>query len=198
MINFPYNIICVDTETTSLSFVDGDIIELSLYSINNEVQKTWCIKPTNYEAISMDALRVNGHKLEDLKHETKYGKETYQDPKKVIVEIENWMMELGCTREETCLVGHNVGFDKTMMEQFWKKCGSEDSFPFGRRVLDTMQFEILLDIASENKRDSYSLASTIKKYGIKNDKAHTAAADTKVTKEVFVKQIEYLASLLKK
>ena len=38
--------------------------------------------------------------------------------------------------------------------------------------------------------EGYSLNNLIKKYGVKNDKAHTAAADVKATKEVLMKQIE--------
>lgn len=195
---FKYQLIAVDCESTGLSYVENDIIELSLLRLNDDVQKTWCIEPMNFATISADALRVNGHKLEDIKHETKYGKETYQDPHKVIAEIENWLMEANCSREEVFLIGQNVSFDYNMMLQLWKKCGAEDSFPFGRRILDTMQFEVLMDLAKGTKSESYSLSSIIKKYGIKNDKAHTAAADTRAAKEVFVKQLELLKSLLSK
>ena len=38
----------------------------------------------------------------------------------------------------------------------------------------------------------------IKKYGVVNTKAHTAAADTLATKEVFLKQVEYFKKLLNK
>jgi DNA polymerase III alpha subunit (gram-positive type) len=193
-----YELFVVDCEATGLSFFDHDIIELSIMRISDETQRTWLIKPLNFATISADALRVNGHKLEDITHQTAYGKENYKDPHKVIVEIENWMMDTGCAREEVFTVGQNVSFDLNMMQQMWKKCGAEDSFPFGRRMLDTMQFEILLDLANETRRDSYSLSSIIKKYGIKNEKAHTAAADVKATKEVFVKQLNYLKSILPK
>ena len=196
--NFHYQLFVCDTETTGLDPYQNDIIELSLLRLNDEVQKTWHIKPINVSNISADALRVNGHKLEDITHQTKYGKDTYQDPHKVIVEIENWIMESGASREDVMLIGQNIAFDKNMLEQLWKKCNADDSFPFGRRILDTMQFEVLMDLAKETKSESYSLSSIIKKYGIKNDKAHTAAADVKATKELFIKQIELLQSMLAK
>lgn len=196
--NFHYQLFVCDTETTGLDPYQNDIIELSLLRLNDEVQKTWHIKPINVSNISTDALRVNGHKLEDITHQTKYGKDTYQDPHKVIVEIENWIMESGASREDVMLIGQNIAFDKNMLEQLWKKCNADDSFPFGRRILDTMQFEVLMDLAKETKSESYSLSSIIKKYGIKNDKAHTAAADVKATKELFIKQIELLQSMLAK
>ena len=52
----------------------------------------------------------------------------------------------------------------------------------------------MIDIISveSNLSESYSLSSLIKKHGIKNQKAHSAAADTKATQELFLKQIEYL------
>lgn len=198
MMNFHYDLYVADTETTGLDFEKNDIIELSLFRLSDDVQKTWLVKPFNFDTISPDAMRVNGHKIEDVTHQTKYGKDSYLEPSRVVVEVENWIMQQGYSRECVFLIGQNIQFDYNMMQKMWKKCGAEDSFPFGRRMLDTMQFEIFMDIAQETRRDSYSLGSIIKKYGIKNDKAHSAAADTKATKELFVKQLSSLQSLLKK
>lgn len=192
-----YSFYVCDCETTGFSFTKNDVIEVSILRISDGAQKTWCIKPINTENISSDALRVNGHKLEDLLHQTKIGKDTYLDAKKVIVEIENWLMEDNLSSENRVLIGQNIQFDKNMLEHLWVKCDALDSFPFGRRMIDTMQFELLMDLAKGTSSDSYSLSSIIKKYGIKNEKAHTAAADVKATKEVFVKQVELLKSLIK-
>lgn len=189
-------IVC-DVETTGTDFVKNDVIEISMIKLSNGDQRTWCLAPTNKDTISTDALRVNGHKIEDLLHKTKYGIDTYKDPAKVIVEIENWLMEENISTENTWLIGYNVSFDRNMLEQLWSKCNAMDSFPFGRRIIDSMQFEVLMDLASDTKRDSYSLNATIKKYGIKNEKAHSAAADTKATQELFVKQLDAIKKLLK-
>lgn len=188
----------IDTETTGLSFVDNDVIEVSILRLSDNEQKTWCIKPINNKNITSDSLRINGHKLEDLLHQTKFGKDTYLEPSKVIIEIENWLAEDNLPAENRMMVGQNISFDKYMLENLWKKCEAHDSFPFGRRMLDTMQFEIFMDLAAETKSESYSLNSIIKKYGIKNEKAHTAAADVKATKEVFVKQLEIIKKLITK
>jgi DNA polymerase III epsilon subunit-like protein len=193
-----YVIYIADTETTGLDFINHDIIELSIYRLNDHVQKTWCLKPLNQESIDAGALRVNGHKLEDLKHQTKAGIERYKDPNKVIVEVENWLAEDGMPAEKRWLVGQNINFDKTMLERLWAKCNSKDTFPFGRRVLDTMQLEFFLDWCKGSMAEAYSLSAIIKKYGIKNEKAHTAEADVKATKEVFEKQVEYFKKMLAK
>jgi DNA polymerase III epsilon subunit-like protein len=188
----------VDTETTGLSSVLNDVIELSIYRLSDDAQRTWTIKPTNVNNIELGALRVNGHKLEDLKLETKFGRDTYREAKEVIIEIENWLGEDGVPTENRCLIGHNVAFDKSMLEQLWIKCEAKDSFPFGRRVLDTMISELFLDYCKNEFAIGYSLNNLSKKYGVKNEKAHSAAADTKCTVEVFRKQSDFFRKALNK
>lgn len=185
-----YVIYVVDVETTGLDDRANDIIEVSLHRLTDDVQKTWCMRPTNPNNIDPDSLRINGHKLEDLLHKTKDGRDRYLDPNKVIVEIENWVMQDGVPTNQRVLAGQNVAFDRSYLEQHWIKCQSKDSFPFGRRSLDTMGIEFFLDLCRGTMSEGYSLNSLTKKYGLKNEKAHTAAADVKVTKEILLKQVE--------
>lgn len=187
----------LDTETTGLDPVKHDVIELSIIRLKDNVQKTWLIKPINPENYEPIALKVNGHKLEDIQHKTKSGKELYKDPSKVIVEIENWLSEDLLPSEKRCLIGHNISFDKLMLEHLWKKCDAYDSFPFGRRFLDTMVIELFMDYCKGQFEPAYNLGTIIKKYNVKNEKAHSADADTRATKEVFVKQAEVLSKLIK-
>ena len=192
-----YAIYICDTETTGLDSRDNDIIEISFYRVSDNTQKTWCMKPFNTDNIDSGALRVNGHKLEDLLHQTNYGKLTYKDPKSTLIEIENWIMEDGSKTENRVLCGQNISFDKDMMIQSWKKAGSIDTFPFGRRMIDTMGIAFAMDYAKGTMEKGYSLSNLTKKYGIKNEKAHSAASDTISTFQVFVKQIEELEQALK-
>jgi DNA polymerase III epsilon subunit-like protein len=191
-----YVIYVADTETTGLDPVKNDVIELSLYRLSDDVQKTWCLKPTNFASIEAAALRINGHKLEDITHQTKQGREQYGEPSKVIVEIENWMAEDAVPADQRILVSHNVMFDKWMMEQLWVKCGARDTFPFGRRTLDTMSIAFFWDWCKGELAEGYHLGSLTKKYGITNSKAHTAEADTRACKEVFMKQVDAFRKVL--
>lgn len=191
-----YVIYVGDTETTGLDSRLHDVIEFSLYRLNDGAQKTWCLKPLFPENIDLGSLRINGHKLEDLRHETKAGRERYLDPVKMIVDIENWLMEDGVPTENRVLCGQNIAFDRDFLQQLWEKCQSKDSFPFGRRTMDTMQIEFFLDWCKGSMAEGYSLNNLVKKYGVKNEKAHTAAADVKATKEVFEKQVETFKKLL--
>ncbi len=191
-----YIIYVVDIESNGLNYIDSDIIELSLYRMSNDSQKTWCIKPPLKSVTDPNSLRINGHKLEDILHQTKYGKETYQDPGKVLVEIENWIAEDDVTASQRCLAGQNISFDKIFLEQFWSKNNAADSFPFGRKTIDTLSNEFFMDLCKGQMAEGYSLKNLTKKYGIVNSKAHSAAADTLATKEVLLKQIDFFKKAL--
>jgi DNA polymerase III epsilon subunit-like protein len=193
-----YTIYVADVETTGLDSHINDVIELSLLRLSDGAQKTWCLRPLNFETIDPVSLRINGHKLEDITGQTKIGRETYLDPKKVIVDIENWIMDDNTPTSNRVLCGQNVAFDKGMIEQLWIKCESKDSMPFGRRTVDTMQIEFFLDMCKGEMAEGYSLKNLTKKYGVKNEKAHSAAADTLATKEVFEKQVEFFKKILNK
>lgn len=191
-----YVIYVADIETTGLDSRLHDVIELSLYRLSDGVQKTWCLKPTNPANIDPGALRVNGHKIEELRHETKAGRDRYLDPNQVIIEIENWMNEDGVPTENRIICGQNISFDKERLQQLWIKCNSPDTFPFGRHSIDTMGIEFFLDFCRNAMKEGYSLWNLVKHYGVKNDKAHTAEADTKATKEVFEQQVEFFKKVL--
>lgn len=191
-----YTLYVCDTETTGLDPVKNDVIEVSFCRLSDGVQKTWHLMPSNFETIEVDALRINGHKKEDITHQTKFGRDTYKKPNDVIVEIENWLAEDNMPTSNRIIVGQNAAFDKEMLKQLWTKCNCQDLFPFGRRIIDTMQIEFFLDWCQNSLAEGYSLKNLTKKYGIKNEKAHTAAADVKATKEVFEKQVEYFKKVL--
>lgn len=197
--NFSFYV--TDIETTGLDSHLHDVIELSMYRLGDDsdnAQQTWCLKPLTPETIDPGALRVNGHKLDDLLHKTKEGRERYLEPTKVLVDVENWLANDGLPAEKRFLIGQNIGFDKERLEQLWIKCNAKDSFPIGRRTLDTMILELFFDYCKGSFAEGYSLNQIIKKYGVKNEKAHSAAADVKATKEVFEKQVEFFKSLLAK
>ena len=195
--NFSFYVI--DIETTGLDSHLHDVIELSIHRLGREgedAQKTWCLKPLTPDTIDPVSLRINGHKHEDLLHQTKEGRERYQDPSQIIIDVENWLSEDGMPAEKRFLIGQNVAFDRERLEQLWVKLQSRDSFPFGRRYMDTMVVELFLDYCKGQFESAYNLGTLIKKYGVTNSKAHTAAADVKATKEVFEKQVEAFRILL--
>jgi DNA polymerase III epsilon subunit-like protein len=193
-----FELYVVDTETTGLDPVTNEPVEISVYRLSNDAQKTWWLKPLNFESISTDALRINGHKLEDLQGHTKEGREKYGVPAKALVDIENWLMEDGVSSGDRILVGQNIAFDKAMLLSLWKKCNSPGTFPFNEKYsLDTMGIEFFSDYCREEIATGYSLSAMAKKHGIKNEKAHSAADDVRATVALFRKQVESFRALLK-
>jgi DNA polymerase III epsilon subunit-like protein len=189
--DYPFQIYVADTETTGLDYLKNEICELSMYHLNQDRQKTWFLKIEHPENAQADALRINGHKLEDISHKTAEGKSKYKDPSDVIVDVENWMLEDMASPAEKILCGQNITFDENFLVALWKNKNSYDTYPFGNRpfLLDTRQIELFINLVSGKREDFYNLNSLIKKYGIKNSKAHTAEADTLATKELLLAQL---------
>jgi DNA polymerase III epsilon subunit-like protein len=193
-----YEIYVCDVETTNRNPLTGDIIEICLIRLSTDETKTWYIRAINEDAIDPGALKVNHHILEEITWKTSAGKAKYMDPKKALVEIENWLAQDMLLSDERVLAGHNIGnFDYPYIMNMFERNGVGENFPFGRRILDTMQLEFAMDYAAGKLADAYSLAALNKKYGIKNQDAHRAEADTIATKQLLVAQLKKLSDKLK-
>lgn len=192
-----FNLYVVDTECTGLRPQKHSVIEVSIKKLSSGVQKTWLIKALDGDEIEPAALRVNGHKLEDITWASQYGKDNYIEAVKAFVDIENWMSEDDVPSSERIIVGHNANFDKEFLLAQWEKTNSVETFPFSPKyVLDTMQIELFMDLCKGELAQGYSLNNLVKKYGVINSKAHTAAADVAATAEVLDKQIEFFKKVL--
>ncbi len=201
MDNQSFVLYVIDTETTGLDHTQHEIIEISLCRLQHlkngeyaDEQKTWRVKATNPKAISDEALKVNGHKREDILGISKYGRETYKDPKEVIDEIEMWMMEDNVSSVDRIFVGQNPNFDLGMMTAMWTRQGkSLEDFPFscerGNRMLDTKMIVTLFDACTGKRRQHYGLGKLIKACGVKRDKAHSADGDVRMTRDLLLKCI---------
>lgn len=199
-----YIIYVIDTETTGFDPVNNDIIELSaLRLIKSEEgfsreQRTWFIKPLNIHNISDEALKVNGHKREDILWETKEGKEKYLELKDVVSEFELWVMEDCVSVMDRIFAGHNPVFDANFMKSSWSKVNSESTFPFdltaNNRILDTKQLVIFIDICTGKRRAKYNLSEVVKCFDIKKGKAHRADEDTRMTADFLEKIIKSASS----
>jgi len=187
----------VDIESTGLK-TEHDVIELSILRMKDGAQRTWYLKPLRTDNIETDALRVNGHSLNDILHKTAEGREKYKEPSVVISEIENWLNEDFGMPEDRLLVGQNViGFDQAMLIDLWDKCGASSTFPFSkRRAIDTLQIELFMDYCEDKQSDFYNLSALVEKYKVKKEKAHRADADVRMTRDVFNAQISRMKKSL--
>jgi DNA polymerase III alpha subunit (gram-positive type) len=193
-----YVIYVIDTETTGLSAVDNDIVEISMARLicNDDGvyqdfdQKSWLLKAMNPKTIQDEALAVNGHKREDILCLSKYGKENYKMPVDVVNDIEMWMMDDNVSAVDRIWAGQNPYFDIDACKELWKRCGKEGEFPFeignGNRVVDTKQIVALYDLCTGKRRKYYGLGQLIKACKVKKEKAHRADADVRMTKDLLL------------
>ena len=191
----------IDVESTGLETIH-DVIEISLIrflldSPDKSEQRTWYLKAMNPSTITEKALNINGHKREDILCLTKFGKETYKDPKQVISEIEAWVMEDNSTIDERVFIGQNPRFDYDMLKSTWKKLETEDTFPFGDYLVDTIAIAKLIDVCTDKFRARYNLASLVKDFKITKRTAHRASEDTQMTKDLFIKMISPIINVIK-
>lgn len=193
----PHVLYVADCETTGFDPNNNEIIEVSFYRLSDDKQITVCIKPNNIDSITEDALRVNGHKLEDLLHKTEYGRQTYLEPSRALVQIEDFLMEDLSTTNERVLVGQNIPFDISFFKKLWERQAQSDTYPFGRMYMDTMQIAVFLDYINGTDRKGYHLGGLVKDFEVKKEKAHTAAGDVKMTKDLFLKQVRFIKNSLK-
>lgn len=193
-----YVIYIADTETTGMDPKIHDVVEISMCRVfldgtKEEEQRTWHLKPLNPDQMEDKALEVNKLKREDLRGLTKEGREKYHEPAKVVAEIERWMMEDDMSSFDRVLLGQNIVFDKNMLEALWEKVGNTDTFPFevknNNRLIDTKQLAILIDLCTGVRRQYYNLSNLVKDFGVKKGKAHVAAEDVRMTKDLFMAQL---------
>ena len=109
-------------------------------------------------------------------------------------------MEDDVSAVDRILLGQNIVFDKDMLEALWSKLNCSETFPFmienNNRLLDTKQLAILIDICTGNRRKYYNLGSLIKDFGLKKGKAHVASEDVRMTKDLFMAQLNPIRSAI--
>lgn len=184
-----YVIYVIDTETTGIDSSVNEVVEGSFWRSSDDDHKTWLFRVFNEVAISDKALKINGHKKEDILHKTAFGRENYKNPLDIIPEIEAWVMTDGVSVEDRVFGGQNAEFDYEFLRALWKSAGSLDTFPFSKFILDTMQLTRLIDVCTGRRRSRYNLSSLVKDFGISKAKAHRAAGDVKMTRDLLMKQL---------
>lgn len=196
----------IDTETTGLDPVENDVIEVSACRVlydEGEVtqeQKTWCIKAMNPKTIQDEALKINGHKREDILHMTQFGKDNYLLPDKAVAEMESWILDDNVSAIDRVFAGQNPNFDIQALQELWKKVGSLNTFPFalerGNRIIDTKQIAIFIDLCTGRRRQYYNLSSLVKAFGVKKGKAHRASEDTIMTTNLLIAMMNPVRAII--
>jgi DNA polymerase-3 subunit epsilon len=162
----------IDIETTGFNVGYHDVIEVACvlvdpsknYEIIDELELK--IKPERIENADPQALRINGYN----EAEWMFAYTLEQAMKMLAEKVEN-----------TVMVAHNITFDWTFLDHAFRATGIEPKF---YRKLDSYSIAYA-KFNNEPDINKFSLKALAEYYGLTNEKAHTALADTRVTVEIF-------------
>lgn len=167
----------IDIETTGTNPYKHEITEIGCLLAKQNDDGTFStieefevkVKPEHIETAEPEALRVNG----------------YDEAQWLFAHTQKEALTLVSQKcEGAVMVAQNVSFDYAFLAVAFGKYEVKDPFFYAK--LDTIPMAYLR-FRNDPTMDSFTLRALCEKYGIKNDKAHTAMADIRATFEVFQK-----------
>jgi DNA polymerase III epsilon subunit-like protein len=97
-------------------------------------------------------------------------------------------MEMFAEKTKDCvMVAHNIAFDYSFLAKAFSTTGVDNKMFFAK--IDTISFAFAKLHKLENS-PRLNLKSLCEYFGIENERAHTALADTRATVEVYRKLLE--------
>ncbi len=170
------NFAFIDIETTGLNTLVHEIIEIGVVVTTPTLEVIeefdLKIKPVSIENADPVALKVNQY-----------------DPK-------NWESALGLEEamkifsekvKDCIMVGHNVSFDSSFLDytfRAFRKNKIENTMHYHK--LDTISIA-WAKLHNDPSLEHFSLHELCLRFGIKNEKAHTALSDARATYELYKK-----------
>jgi DNA polymerase-3 subunit epsilon len=176
-------VIYIDTETTGLDHKVNDIVQLAyIVEIDGEIKERGdiLIQPVDYNAISPEALKIQGRTLEMLKG--------HLEPKvafdKFVTLLEKYINKFDRT-DKFYICGYNVGFDLEFLKSFFTKMGCPyfGSY-FNYKTLDVYSIVKILEYLGEIKTKDLKLVTVCDAYSIELN-AHDAQSDINATRFLF-------------
>lgn len=169
-------LVFLDVETTGFDPVKQEIIELG--AIVAEPQGSYAdlkiiheieikVQPQRIEDADPGALRINGYEPEQWMFAHS---------------LEEAMQELSQKAKDASVVAHNVAFDWAFIGRAYDVTGVENTLHYHK--FDTLSMAFAL-IRKDPDLKNLSLNGLCEYFGIVNERAHTALADTRATMKVF-------------
>lgn len=167
----------IDIETTGTDPLKHEVIEIGCLLAKQLDDGTYVmleefemkVKPEHIETAEQEALRINGYDE---------GNWMFAHTQKEALTVISQKCE-GCV-----MVAQNVSFDYSFLAVAFSTYGVKDPFFYAK--LDTIPMAYLR-FRKDPEMTNFTLRTLCEKYGIKNDKAHTALADIRATFEIFKK-----------
>ena len=167
-------LVFIDTETTGLSLVNNEIIEVAAIVCDGstlEIEKTFHakIKPLHIERAEKEALKING-----------YDPIKWREAK----DLKEVLTELGNIAPNGVLVGWNISFDWAFLEKAFEENKVIHKFDYHK--IDAMSVAYA-ELFKRGKFTSINLRKVATMFNIKLPSIHDAANDTRATYEIFKK-----------
>lgn len=170
----------LDIETTGFNVETQEIIEIGVVIVNQKEgilgdvveEFELKIKPEKIENADAEALSINGYNEMEWMF---------------AMTLEQAMTVFSEKTKDCVMVAHNVAFDYSFLAKAFSITGVENKMFFAK--IDTISFAYAkLHKLADAPR--LNLGTLCEYFGIENERAHTALADTRATVEVYRKLLE--------
>ena len=168
-----HNFAFIDIEATGLNLREHEIIEVGAVITDPDLtvieEFEIKIKPENIENADPVSLKVSQYKEEE------WGE---------AVNLEEAMKIFADKVKDCIMVGHNVAFDAGFLGYAFNKIGLDNTMHYHR--LDTVSIA-WAKMHRDPNLEHFSLRELCLKFGIVNERAHTALSDARATYELYKK-----------
>ncbi len=173
-----HNFAFIDIETTGLSLIKHEIIEIGCVLTTPTLQVIeefeLKIKPEHIENADPVSLKVNH-----------YNSMSWRDA----LNLKDGMKILSLKVKDSIMVGQNVTFDSGFLEYAFAKTGITNSMHYHK--LDTISIA-WAKFHKDKDFEHFSLRELCKHFDIKNERSHTALSDARATYELYKKLMELI------
>ena len=173
----------VDVETTGLDSDKHEIIQLACVLAE---QKTRPGKGPEVTIIDEFELKITPTRLQDAEPEALRINGFNEMEWMFAIDLKNAMEHFAKKAKGAIMVAHNLCFDFAFIDKAFKATGVENTLHYQK--LDTLSIAFAQHYNKQDF-DKYSLRYLCEIYGVKNERAHTALADTKALFEVYKKMM---------
>jgi DNA polymerase-3 subunit alpha (Gram-positive type) len=168
-----HNLAFIDLETTGLDVVNNEIVEIGCVITTPDLKVIeefeLKIKPEHIELADSVSLKISH-----------YDEENWRDA----YTLKEAMKIFSKKVKDCIMVGQNVAFDSGFLEYAFSKLGMENSMHYHK--LDTISIA-WAKLHKDPELIHFSLHEMCTRFGIKNERAHTALPDARATYELYKK-----------
>ncbi|MBP6060941.1 MAG: 3'-5' exonuclease [Candidatus Pacebacteria bacterium] len=168
-----HNLAFIDLETTGLDVISHEIIEIGVVITTPELEVVeefeLKIKPEHIQDANPTSMKINHFKEEDWQE---------------AISLKQAMKIFSKKVKDCIMVGQNVAFDSGFLEYAFSQLNIKNSMHYHK--LDTISIA-WAKLHKDPELLHFSLHELCARFGIKNERAHTALSDARATYELYKK-----------